>query len=168
MSGVFEPLRILEVLHRQGVRFVVVGGMSAVLQGSPYPTEDVDITPERSHENFERLSAALTELDAGVRVDALSEGLPFGHDAGSLARVTVLNLRTRFGSLDLVGTPAGGLTYAGMATRQLLVQVEGVDVPLAHLDDVIASKEAANRPKDRLALPVLRELQRRLREHGHT
>lgn len=158
MNEVFEPHEILAVLVRHGVRFVVVGGMSALLQGSPLPTLDLDITPQRSRENLSRLSTALDELGAGIRVDALPEGLPFGHNAESLARVTVLNLRTKYGDLDLVGAPAGELTYEVMASRQLVVTLEGVEVPLADLADVIRSKEAAGREKDKRALPLLRRL----------
>lgn len=166
MPDVFEPEALLAVLNEHGVDYVVVGGLSALLQGSPLPTADIDVTPQRSPANLTRLSAALDELQATIRVDDLPDGLPFRHDARSLASVTVLNLRTKHGNLDLVLTPSGGLTYEDMAARRLTVGVNGVRVPLAHLDDVITSKTAADRSRDRAALPVLRELQRRLRERG--
>jgi len=55
------PERILAVLREHGVRFVLVGGFAAVIYGSPYLTTDVDVVPEWSRENLERLSAALEE-----------------------------------------------------------------------------------------------------------
>ncbi len=58
--------------------------------------------------------------------------------------------------------PAGDAGYPEMASRQLLVRLGEVEVPLAALSDVIASKEAAGRAKDRAALPVLRRLAERL------
>lgn len=158
----FDPVALLRVLHEHGVRYVVIGGFAAVAYGSPLPTTDVDVTPERTAENLARLSSALRELQARIRVDGIPEGLDFGHDAQSLAAVTILNLTTRLGELDLVMQPAGGKSYSALADRGLVVQLHGVPVTLAALDDVIRSKEAAARRKDADALPMLRALRDRL------
>lgn len=160
----FDPVGMLRALHEHGVRYVVVGGFAAAAQGSPFPTNDVDVTPERSAENLSRLSDALTGLDARVRVDGIPEGLEFRHNAQSLADVMVLNLTTRLGDLDLVMQPAGDADYFALADRGVVLRLHGVPVTLAALNDVIESKEAAGRDKDRAALPVLRALQRRLSE----
>lgn len=162
---VFDPVALLDVLNRCGVDYVVIGGFAATAYGSPLPTTDVDVSPERSPANLARLSRALDELEARVRVDGVPEGLPFSHSAESLATVDVLNLVTSHGELDLVMRPAGGADFATLASRALTVHVHGVALPLAALADVIASKEAAGRPKDRQALPLLRELLRR-RDEG--
>lgn len=160
----FDPIAQLAVLNRHGVRYVVLGGFAAVAYGSPLPTTDVDLTPAPDPDNLRRLSAALTELSAQVRVEGLPGGLPFSHSAESLREVTVLNLVTDRGELDLVMVPAGDAGYRELASRQLLVRLGEMEVPLAALSDVIASKEAAGRPKDRAALPVLRRLAERLAE----
>jgi len=160
----FDPVQLLAVLNKHGVRYVVVGGFAALAHGSPLPTNDVDVTPERSTANLAALSDALSELGARIRVAGIPDGLVFRHNARSLADVTVLNLTTRLGELDLVMQPAGGRDYYALADHGLLVGLHGVPVTLASLDDVIHSKEAAGREKDRLALPVLRALQRRLDE----
>ena len=55
---------LLAVLRTHDVDFVLIGGIAAVAHGSPFPTEDVDITPLSTKDNLERLSGALTELDA--------------------------------------------------------------------------------------------------------
>ncbi len=98
---------ILRVLDEFGVRYVLIGGLAAVLQGSPFPTEDADVTPERTRENLERLSAAL--LTMGARIFTMSEpdGLPFNHSAESLSDASVWNLQTRYGRLDISYTPNG-------------------------------------------------------------
>ncbi|MBA2769658.1 MAG: hypothetical protein H0U35_11115 [Sporichthyaceae bacterium] len=70
--------------------------------------------------------------------------------------------RPPLGALDLVVRPAGGLDYGRLASHQVEVHLHDVTVPLASLDDIIASKEAADRPKDRHAMPVLRALRARL------
>ena len=158
----YDPLGLLRVLNDHGVSYVVIGGFAAVAYGSPLPTQDVDITPSRTLANLGRLSGALTDLDARVRVDGTPGGLAFRHSAQTLRAVMVLNLTTRLGDLDLVVAPAGGASYEELAERGRTIDLGDVLVPLASLDDVIASKEAAGRPKDRAALPLLRVLQDRL------
>jgi hypothetical protein len=71
----FNPNALLEVLHRHGVRYVLIGGLAAALRGSATPTFDVDITPEADAGNLARLSAALRDLDARIRVDGNSRRL---------------------------------------------------------------------------------------------
>ena len=159
----FDPIGMLGVLNAHGVRYVVMGGFAAVAYGSPLPTVDVDVTPERSKENLHRLSAALDDLDARIRVQGIPDGLAFDHDAESLSAVSVLNLITRMGELDLVMSPAGGADYPELRDRAITVRLHDTDIPLASLDDVIASKEAADRAKDRAALPILRALRNRIR-----
>ncbi|GAA1537641.1 hypothetical protein [Nocardioides humi] len=103
----FRPEPILGVLDEHGVEFVVIGGYAAVLHGASRPTSDVDVTPERSGENLARLADALGALEAKIRVDGLEEGLPFSTDATALAGISVLNLTTRYGDLDISMIPNG-------------------------------------------------------------
>src|SRR5687768_14196224 len=72
----FDPIPILEALRRNDVRFVLIGAAAAVAQGSPIPTEDVDITPARDRENLERLAAALRELGAKLRTPKYAAEFP--------------------------------------------------------------------------------------------
>ncbi len=103
----FRPSAILDILTDHGVEFVVIGGYAARLHGASRPTFDVDVTPERSHDNLERLATALTALSARIRVDGIDEGLPFSTDATALAGMAMLNLTTPHGDLDISMTPAG-------------------------------------------------------------
>jgi len=166
MASAFDPVGLLGRLNEHGVLYVVTGGFAAVAYGSPLPTVDVDVTPERSTENLQRLSVALDDLEARIRVEGIPDGLAFDHDGESLEGLGVLNLTTRLGELDLVMVPAGEAGYAQLASRAVVVELHDVRVPLASLDDVIASKEAADRAKDRAALPILRALRDRLERQG--
>jgi hypothetical protein len=157
----FDPDVLLEVLHRHDVQYVLIGGLAAALRGSATPTFDVDITPATGADNLARLSSALTDLDARIRVDGIPEGLPFSHDAASLARMTTLNLVTRCGDLDVAFDPAGIGDFSQWEAGAASITVLGVPVRVASLDDIIRSKEAAGRDKDRLQLPMLRALQQR-------
>jgi hypothetical protein len=163
----FEPREILRTLDRHGVRYIVVGGLAAVIHGSAHVTTDVDIVPLEGKENLERLSAALKELHARIRVAGEPDGVPFDHSADSLARVRIWNLQTDHGDLDVTFEPSGTTGYDDLRRDAVRVTIGGVDVDVASLADVIRSKEAAGRERDRAALPALRELLARQR-HSST
>ena len=152
------PGPILAALERREVSYVLIGGLAAVAHGSPIPTNDVDVTPETSHENLSRLSNALRDLDAKVRAEGVDGGLPFSHDADSLAAVGVWNLTTEFGDLDISFVPTGTRGYPDLVEDAKATHAYGVTVTIASLADVIRSKQAANRLKDQRVLPVLREI----------
>lgn len=152
------PERILGVLTGHGVRFVLVGGFAAVIHGSPYVTIDLDVVPERSDENLGRLSDALRAMHARVWTPSEPEGVPFDHDARSLGGSNMWNLVTDHGRLDLSFVPSGTSGFEDLDRDALHLTILGVEVHVASLADVIRSKEAAGREKDRLVLPVLRRI----------
>jgi len=152
------PERILAVLQEHGVRFVLVGGFAAVIYGSPYLTTDVDVVPEWSRGNLERLSTALESMHARVWTASEPAGLPFSHDAASLGGADMWNLVTDHGRLDVTFVPSGTTGYDDLARDAVHLRILGVDVDVASLADVIRSKEAAGREKDRVVLPVLRRI----------
>jgi hypothetical protein len=149
---------LVRALDRHGVAYVLIGGIAAVTHGSPFPTEDLDITPSTEPDNLARLSAALTELDAKVSVEGSPDGLPFAHDAHSLGAVQTWNLTTAFGDLDISLVPSGTTGYKDLSRAAESTELFGVLVRVASLADVIRSKQAANRPKDQRVLPTLRDL----------
>lgn len=157
-DNVLDLPALLDALDRHEVIYVLIGGSAAVLHGSPFPTEDADITPERSLKNVERLSAALKDLDAKIRANTEPGGLPFTHSAESLGDARVWNLTTRAGDLDLCFEPSGTDGYEDLIRDAERVELYGVTVTVASLADVIRSKQAANRPKDQRVLPILREI----------
>ena len=158
MPGEFRPEEILRILEKHRVQYVVIGGIAATLHGSPHVTSDIDITPERGVKNLQRLSAALTELNARIRVEGEPQGFKFNHDVDSLSWMEVLNLITDWGALDLSFTPAGTRGYSDLRRDAVEIEVMGVHTTVASLADVVRSKEAAGRPKDLLVLPTLRRL----------
>jgi hypothetical protein len=152
----FDPRRIVAVLNSHRVEYVLVGGYAAQLYGARRPTYDIDIAPSTTLENLNRLSAALRELGAGIRVDGMADSLPFNSTGESLRGLQMLNLRTRAGDLDLTFVPAGFPNgYEGLVLGARERLVEGTTVKVAGLADVITSKAAAGRPKDIDALPEL-------------
>ena len=154
----FDPEKMLEILARHRVDHVLIGGYAAILQASPFLTHDIDVTPEKSRENLDRLSAALTEMNARVRTQGVEGGLPFAHTGSSLADAAVWNLITDYGDLDISFIPNGTTGFADLNREAIEMTIAGVVVRVASLADVIRSKQAANRPKDQRVLPTLREI----------
>jgi hypothetical protein len=108
-----------------------------------------------------RLSSALEELDARIRVDGIEGGLPFDHDARSLGSMDVINLVTNHGDFDVTFHPSGVSSFSEWYDHAGDVEALRLHFRLAALADVIRSKGAAGRPKDQIAVPILRELFRR-------
>jgi hypothetical protein len=161
LEGAGEPelnaTAIVEVLNRHQVNYVIIGAFAAIAQQAPIPaTRDIDLTPETGPENLAQLSLALTELGARIRTEGVPGGLPFSHDATSLAAAEMWNLICPDGEFDISFHPsgfAGG--YAQLAVNAHRLRVGEVEVVVADLADVIRSKESAGRPKDLRVLPLL-------------
>jgi hypothetical protein len=155
----FDLERILLALEREGVRYVVIGGLAAVLRGSPVLTQDLDVCPAHDRENNERLARALKTLGARIRTEGAPDGLPFACDAEFFAGVQLVNLVTPYGDIDVAFEPSGTGGYADLVAKADPLRLSPDLAPrIAALEDVIRSKEAADRPKDRAALPALRTL----------
>ncbi len=153
-----DPERLLRTLAAHEVRYVLIGALGARLYGFPRVTADADITPSRDAQNLERLAAALRELDARIYTDAVPEGLPFECSAAMLQRSDMWNLVTAAGRMDLAFTPAGTTGYAELARRAVHFEVYGIDLSVARLEDILRSKEAADRPKDRQDALLIRAM----------
>jgi hypothetical protein len=153
---------MLAALREADVRFVLVGGMAAILHGDVGVTIDLDVVPEREPENLDRLAGVLHTLGARIRSEGAPEGLAFdcsGRFLRNLGPDSILNLTTRAGDLDLTFRPSGTEGYADLRRDAIEIEAaEGVRILVASLADVIRSKEAAGREKDRLVLPRLRRL----------
>jgi hypothetical protein len=161
----FEPGRILRALEAHHVEYVVIGALAAVAAGAPILTTDLDVTPANSHENRERLTLALRDLDAKLRIATDPIGIPFPAEAEMLGSADTWKLTTRAGDLDLVFSPAGTSGYEDLRRSARRLRIAGVDVAVAALADVIRSKEAANREKDSMQLPILRRTLEQAREY---
>lgn len=160
MPDPFQPARIIETLHRFNVRYILIGGLAAAIHGSPATTNDADVCPDRSFENLDALARALREMDARIRTDAVEGSLAFACDAEFLARMDLaVNLTTRYGDFDISYRPAaftGG--YPDLLPHAVTFDIDGVTVLVASLNDIIASKRSADRPKDHATLPILEAL----------
>lgn len=151
---------LIGVLCDNGVEFVVVGGTAAVLLGAPVTTLDVDVVYRQTPENAERLHRALVKMAAEARPRIPERRLVPTIDALETARGPIL-LSTPQGPLDLLPTldPVGG--YETLLARCKSITIAGNPVLIIDVETLILSKQHANRPKDRLTLPILLALRNR-------
>jgi hypothetical protein len=159
---------MLRALAAEGVEFVLIGGMAAILHGDVGVTVDLDVVPERNGANLERLARALQTLGARIRTEGEPEGLAFDCSAQffeNLSPDAIVSMTTEAGDLDVTFCPSGTEGFKDLRRDAIDIEAaERLHILVASLADIIRSKEAAGREKDRLALPRLRRLLDRLGE----
>ncbi|MDI6793450.1 MAG: hypothetical protein QME81_11400 [bacterium] len=148
--------RLTEVFSRRGVEYLFIGKSGAIFYGFPDTTQDTDIFPAKNPENGRKLISALRELGYDLNPE-MERDLIVGKD--------FVQLRNGPFDLDLVFAPDGIETFAEAQSRSLMISGQ---FPVASLDDIIASKRAANRPRDRESLPRLEAFRDYLRSHNLT
>ena len=134
---------VRDVFSRHRVRYLFIGKSGAILLGYPDTTQDADLFVEKTLENGRAIVAALRELGFAL-ADREAREIELGKD--------FVQLKNGPFDLDLVFAPDGIERFADAWKRR--IEVEGF--PVCHLDDIIASKEASGRVKDRESLPRLR------------
>jgi hypothetical protein len=134
---------IRDAFARHGVRYLFLGKSGAILLGFPDTTQDADVFPEKSPQNGRAISAALGDLGfalTGREVAEIERGKDF------------VQLKNGPFDIDLVFAPDGIESFQDAWDKHL--EIEGF--PVCHIDDIIASKEATGRQKDRETLPRLK------------
>ena len=159
----FSATDLLRLLVRHGVDFVVVGGIAMVIHGSARLTQDLDICFASDAANLSVLGTALSVAQARLR--GVDEEVPFVPDARTLAQLSIVTLQTRYGPIDLLRDPSGAPPYDELRRRATRVELDGMAVLVASLDDLADMKRAADRPKDRIDLEEI-EVIRRLHARG--
>lgn len=144
---------VLALLARHGVDDIIVGMVSAVLQGAPATTFDLDVVYDRAPDNVDRVLAALNELDAFLRIQ---NGQKLRVDGTHLRSAGHKLLRTRYGRLDLLGAIGDGEGYRELLPQTVMFDIDDLSLRVLRLDKYIALKESLGRPKDLAVLPLLR------------
>lgn len=143
-----DPRHIFECLARHRVDYVVIGGIAVIAHGHTRNTRDVDLVPSPEPANFRRLAAALREMRArlsGVDAHLLEIDV---YDPKTLASGANFTLETEAGGLDVFADVPGAAPYDELRARALVVNLGGLEIRIAGLDDLIRMKRAAGRPQD--------------------
>jgi Nucleotidyl transferase AbiEii toxin, Type IV TA system len=153
-----DAREILRKLTAAGVDFVVIGGIAIVLHGYPRITRDLDIVFAYDDENLEALGAVLVDLKAKLR--GVGDEVRFVPDRRTLHGIELLTLDTALGWFDVHRLPAGVPSYARLRANAERLALDDFSVLVANPDDLIAMKEAANRPQDRIDIAALETIKR--------
>lgn len=143
---------IKKALKRHEVRYLFIGKSGAILLGFPDTTQDADLFVEKDEANGRALVAALNELGFSLTPDRAEE-IERGKD--------FIQLKNGPFDVDLVFAP-DGIEHFDDAWKR---RIDVAGFPVCHPDDIIRSKEAANREKDRESLPRLRAFRDYWKQH---
>jgi hypothetical protein len=144
--GAFEYRQaqdIRDAFARNDVRYLFIGKSGAILLGFADTTQDADVYLEKTPQNGRNVVTALVELGFELSDDEI-EQVKSGKD--------FVQLRNGPFDIDLIYAPDGIERFDDAWKRR--IDVEGFQV--CHIEDIIASKEATGRAKDRESLPRLK------------
>jgi hypothetical protein len=150
---------LLEQLAAAGVDYIVIGGVAVGFHGYVRATKDLDVVPDPSRQNLERLADLLrslnAELDGAGDFDAGE--LPDPLDPETLAQGGNWVLQTRLGRFDLMQWQGERELWEMLSPAAVEVDLDGVLVKVAGYEDLIALKKQAGRPGDLEDLERLRQ-----------
>lgn len=153
---ILEFEKILKALHKENVKFLLVGGMAGISHGMNYVTDDLDICYLRTAENLSALVKAIKPAKPELRTP---EGnLPFLFDEKTLKNGLNFTLSTLWGSIDLLGELESVGQYKELVQKAIEVPFYGISTKVISLEDLIHAKQIAGRTKDKLHLLELEAL----------
>lgn len=150
---------IIEGLIKAEVKFILVGGLAAVIQGAPVTTMDVDIVHSRSSENVSKLFAFLKSIDAIYRRPDNKIIAPKEEDFSGMGHAL---FSTRIGPLDVLAFIEERKTYEDLLNHTIEIEFRGHTIQVLDIKMLIALKRKSKDPKDKQRLPVLEETLRQL------
>jgi transcriptional regulator with XRE-family HTH domain len=148
---ILETGPLLDALDRNGVEFVVIGGIAGLAHGSSFPTYDLDIAYSRDPRNLERMAAALGEIGVAAEAQSLEAGMNF-------------TFITEFGEFDILGHVDGIRSYEDLRAHSETQGVGGIPVKVASLNHLIGMKRRVDRPKDQMMVEEYVAMERLRRE----
>ncbi|MFA5863435.1 MAG: nucleotidyltransferase [Phycisphaerae bacterium] len=143
-------LTLLELLAKNEVEFVIIGGFAGVVHGCIYVTQDVDICCDFSVPNLLLLAKALKIVHPVHRMTPARLKLELNKK--NAAQFKNLYLDTDIGQLDCLSFVQGVGDFHKVRESSQLIEVEGVKMRVLNIEALIESKKAMGRPKDRLMI----------------
>ena len=140
--------QVCAALNDAGAKYLVIGGVACILHGHVRTTKDVDVLIERTRENARRVLDGLATVGYGFARE-------WGPDEILKRPITVIGDDP---AVDIF-TVGWNVKYEKAVARSSVVKVEGVDIPLIGLDDLIETKRTG-RLQDAADIEVLEEIKR--------
>jgi hypothetical protein len=166
MPGELQLIGYLRLFAELGVEYLLVGGVGARIQGAATTTQDVDIMPEPSPENLRRLAEALSDESTEKKEAGETRYRPHRVvDPMEFRTEEICSYRTRRGVIDVLMELPGVGGYDIVIRNARHYDWQDITISVADLDDIITSKETADRAKDWRALDALYEARDYLRDH---
>jgi len=159
MKNVEQQIRLIGDFQ---IECVLIGGVAATVHGSSIPTQDLDVCYLRDRPNLTKIVHALRSVNATLR--GAPKNLPFILDEETLRHGLNFTFDTDAGNLDLLGEVRGVGIYSDCLKHADEAEIFGYRLRVLSLDKLMASKQAAGRPKDLIALvelEVIKELKAR-------
>ena len=150
---------LLEGLAEAGVEFILVGGLAAVVQGSPVTTMDVDIVHSRSSGNITRLMGFLKSIGAVYRRPDDKVIEPTETDLSEMGHML---FTTRLGPVDVLAFIEEGKVYEDLLEHTVEIPFRGHFIRVLDLKMLIELKRMSGDLKDCRRLPVLEETLRQI------
>ena len=139
---------MLQALHDEKVRFLLVGAYAMAAHGYPRATMDIDIWVMPAPENAEAVLRALCRFGAPLQ-NITREDLQVDD--------TVFQIGVAPRRIDII-TTASGLDFEEAFRRSMAIDIEGIEVHIPSLADLIRNKRASGRTKDLADAEALEEI----------
>jgi hypothetical protein len=158
-----RPERLLATLIAHQTDFVIVGGYAVAAHGFARATKDIDICPDPTTANLDRLAAALSELEAmPIGLDEFAGEFDLRPDLEGLKMGGNWTLMTTHGRLDVMqtfsfdkGTDGEG-TYEDLAAHAVERDFVGHRTRFCSYDDLLRMKRGAGRAQDKVDIESLK------------
>ncbi len=156
---------LLTRLKGSGLDFVVIGGVCVVYHGVPLATFDLDICCPFGEENVRRIETAVADLNPVHRLTP--NKLALAATRSSFGELKNLYLQTDLGKLDCIGEISGIGTFEAVLRRSIQATFSYGTFRFLNLEALIASKRAAGRERDLLAVRQLLAIEERNKRRGN-
>jgi len=150
-----EILNFWSALQNNGVRYIMVGGYAANLHAYQRYTDNMDLWIEDTPANRQRLKQAFIDCEMDGYFMLESTQFVLGWTEFKLINGLRLNILVNMKGLDDYG-------FDGCLHAATIADIDGVSIPILHIDHLIANKRVVNRPKDQLdvvELQLIRKIQ---------
>ena len=144
-----DLVKICAALNAEGARYILIGGFAVIARGLERPTKDIDFLIDSAPDNIERIKRALAILPDNAAREVQADEIE-RYDVIRIADEVVIDLMTT----------ACGVTWEEADRDSEILDLDGVEIPIAGLETLIRTKQTV-RPHDAADREFLERLRRK-------